>query len=266
MEIKTPDNKSPLRYPGGKTRACKIIEELLVSNLHMSTFTNLVSPFFGGGSFEFYMASKYNLFIHANDKFTPLINFWKHAQTSNDNLIETINALRPVTKDKFIAMRSNIFNSNVLPLDRAAYYFAINRCSFSGATLSGGYSLESSTKRFTDNSITNVSELNLKRVNFTNDDFSDFLTSTNLSKSLIFADPPYYLKKSNLYGDNGDLHEHFDHQKLYNTLRSLKKWVLCYNNTEYIKDLYQDYEIFDVNWSYGMNQSKESSEIIIISQ
>ena len=48
-------NKSPLRYPGGKTRACKKLEEILNENFNIRDFDNLVSPFFGGGSFEFYI-------------------------------------------------------------------------------------------------------------------------------------------------------------------------------------------------------------------
>ena len=39
---------------------------------------------------------------------------------------------------------------------------------------------------------------------------------------------------------------------------------MTYNDCEYIRELYKDYEIHDVNWKYGMNKSKESSEIVII--
>ena len=46
-------NKSPLRYPGGKTRACKVLEALVTEHFDLNEFTTLVSPFFGGGSFEF---------------------------------------------------------------------------------------------------------------------------------------------------------------------------------------------------------------------
>ena len=53
-------------------------------------------------------------------------------------------------------------NENIL--QQALQYFIINRCSFSGATLSGGFSLESSTKRFTTTSIERISKLNLEKV------------------------------------------------------------------------------------------------------
>ena len=41
---------------------------------------------------------------------------------------------------------------------------------------------------------------------------------------------------------------------------------MTYNNCDYIRNLYKDYIIIDANWSYGMNASKKSSEIIIISK
>ena len=69
-------NKSPLRYPGGKTRACKTLESILKNHFNIKLFKNIASPFIGGGSFEFYIQNKYKLNILANDKFTPLYTFW----------------------------------------------------------------------------------------------------------------------------------------------------------------------------------------------
>ena len=42
----------------------------------ISMIKTIISPFFGGGSFEFYMQNKYGLKLIVNDKFTPLYNFW----------------------------------------------------------------------------------------------------------------------------------------------------------------------------------------------
>ena len=41
---------------------------------------------------------------------------------------------------------------------------------------------------------------------------------------------------------------------------------MTYNNNDYIRNLYKDYKIIDVNWTYCMNKDKKSSEIIIISK
>ena len=54
-------NKSPLRYPGGKTRDCKKLEIILNDHFNLNKYKNIISPFFGGGSFEFYIQNNYKL-------------------------------------------------------------------------------------------------------------------------------------------------------------------------------------------------------------
>ena len=53
-------NISPLRYPGGKTRACKLLYTIINNNFDMANYTAVFSPFFGGGSFEFYLQNKFD--------------------------------------------------------------------------------------------------------------------------------------------------------------------------------------------------------------
>ena len=101
-----------------------------------------------------------------------------------------------------------------------------------------------------------------------NNDFTDFIDLSDLinDKRLIFLDPPYNLeKKSKLYGNNGDMHENFNHQLLFELIKTKRNWIMSYNNCDYIKSLYKDFIIIDVNWSYGMNHNKKSLEIVIIS-
>ena len=75
--------KSPLRYPGGKTRACSILDEII--NEKGFDKSVVISPFFGGGSFEFFLRTKYGSKLIVNDKFKPLISFWKSVQTRKVN-------------------------------------------------------------------------------------------------------------------------------------------------------------------------------------
>ena len=266
------NNVSPLRYPGGKTRACKVIDDTIQKYFTIESFDHLVSPFLGGGSFEFYFQNKYKKPLIVNDKFTPLYNFWVQVKNDKTSLCDRLKAITNVTKEDFIKYRKNILELNGNMLEQAILYFIINRCSFSGATLSGGFSEEASKKRFTESSIERINKLNLDHTTIYNLDFEEFLNNHTTEQSFIFLDPPYYLenKKSNLYGNNGDLHENFNHEKLYQVLTSKQQnWIITYNNCEYIKNLYKDYIIIDddnINWSYGMNKSKKSSEIIIISR
>jgi DNA adenine methylase len=261
------NNISPLRYVGGKTRACKIIEDILLKNFDINSFDTIVSPFFGGGSFEFYLQNKYNFKLIVNDKFIPLYNFWKQIKINKNILCDELRKIKSVTKEQFLDYRNTIMNLDDDILQQSIQYFIINRCSFSGSTLSGGFSQEASNKRFTESSINKIEELDFTNIEIYNNDFYDFINNYNINNSLMFLDPPYYLEnKSKLYGINGDLHKEFNHQLLFDLINMKKNWIITYNNCEYIRNLYKDYIFFDVNWSYGMNKCKKSSEIIIISK
>jgi len=253
---------SPLRYPGGKTRACKKLDEIFINN-----FTNIktiISPFIGGGSFELYLMNKYNVNIIANDKFKPLYSFWNTCKLNKIKLYNILNTCTSITKEQFIQYR-NIIMTEEDELKQAYYYFIINRCSFNGSTLSGGFSQEASIKRFTKSSIEKINTNCLDKFSISNKDFEDFLLNNNNNESLLFLDPPYYLEVgSKLYGFSGDMHETFDHKKLYYILSSRNNWMMTYNDCKYIRDLYKDFIIMDVDWSYGMNKSKKSSEIVIL--
>ena len=259
-------NTSPLRYPGGKTRACKILNEILTERYDMEQFDTVISPFFGGGSFEFYLQSKYNLHIQANDKFRPLYCFWNTCKTKKDDLVEILdNYIDYVDKTLFAQLREKIL-AETDDLQQSIMYFIINRCSFSGATMSGGFSLEASKKRFTTSSIERIRQLDLTFMDISNLDFEEFISNHKENdKAFMFLDPPYFLDKgSKLYGTNGDMHEHFDHDRLYDCLSDKTNWFMTYNNCDYVKNLYKDFTIVETGWSYGMNKTKESSEIVIL--
>ena len=261
------NNKSPLRYPGGKSRACKIIDEIINKYFDINKFDTIISPFFGGGSFEFYMQNKYNFKLIVNDKFTPLYNFWFQVKINKNVLCEELRKITIITKEDFMNYRKIIMSLNDNCLEQAIYYFIINRCSFNGSTLSGGFSLEASKKRFTETSINKIELLDFSNIDIYNYDFIDFINENHNEKQLLFLDPPYYLeKKSKLYGNNGDMHENFNHQFLFELIKTKKNWIMTYNNCDYIKNLYKDFIIINVNWTYGMNTDKKSSEIIIISK
>ena len=262
------NNKSPLRYPGGKTRACKQLEKLVCQHFDMTAIKNIISPFFGGGSFEFHLQNKYGMHIMANDKFTPLYTFWKTCKEDKNTLCQHLHEyIDKIDKEQFTHFRNTIMKEND-QLFQSVMYFIINRCSFSGSTLSGGFSLEASKKRFTKSSIERIKDLDLGAFDIQNLDFQDFmLLHTEHPSNMLFLDPPYYLEKnSNLYGNNGDMHENFDHMKLHECLTKRKNWIMTYNNCDFIRNLYKDYLIIETSWSYGMNKTKESSEIVIISK
>lgn len=257
---KTNPPKSPLRYPGGKSRAVKILDEYITK--YYPTRKHMLSPFFGGGSFEIHMRNK-GYTVSGNDLFNPLYTFWQTQKTNPTRLMEEIRKKMPITKEKFYSLRETVCETTD-PLDKASSYFLINRTSFSGATLCGGFSQEASTKRLTEGNLRTLAECNLTNISFTNLDCCVFLTQNPQTDStLVYADPPYYIEQY-IYGKNGDMHESFDHQAFATAIQKRKDWIVCYNDCPYIRDLYKGCRIFEVSWAYGMNSSKKSSEVLIL--
>lgn len=259
-------NKSPLRYAGGKTRACKILLDIFKAKYGATQINTIISPFFGGGSFEFALQDYLDCNVLANDKFKPLMAFWDFAKYDNADLCANIQSLRPMTKTSFLKFRGSIMTEKDR-LAQAAEYFTLNRCSYSGTTLSGGFSTDASKTRFNGNAILRVSQLHLDKFAFYCADFANFLGSIAPSDDqLIFADPPYAISNPKLYGKNGDLHENFDHVALHDAIMKFPNWIMTYNDCEYVRNLYADCNIASVGWKYGMNKSKESSEVVITPQ
>jgi len=250
---------SPLRYPGGKTRAIKILEPLVKQRF--PTQKMIISPFLGGGSFELHMLGL-GYKLNTNDLFKPLYTFWLMCMQQPAELQTLIKTYMPMTKEKFLQIRTSIVTDTV-PLSIAAKYFVINRSSFSGSTFCGGYSAESGEKRFTENSVRKIGALDLSGLTLENKDCLDFIRShPQTADTMLFLDPPYYIS-TYIYGRDGDMHEGFNHAALVDLLKERTDWILCYNDCPYIRELYKGYKIDTVSWAYGMNSTKKSSEILI---
>tara|TARA_Y100000310_G_scaffold290099_1_gene317006 strand:- start:729 stop:1577 length:849 start_codon:yes stop_codon:yes gene_type:complete len=273
--------KTPLRYPGGKSRAVKTLMEFIPEDCG-----ELCSPFLGGGSFELALAEK-GITVHGYDGFKPIVWFWKallkdpkrlaawvdmyrrrktyHYKAPRATEIKKIRAWGLSKKD-FERFREEIRfalrENHPFTLEAAAKVYAINRSSFSGGTFGGGFSERASYARFTDQQIEYIRNFKIDNLTVNH---ADFKHSMKKHDCFFYLDPPYFLEgdRSKLYGDHGDMHECFPHLALFSTLRKRDNWILSYNDCEEIRSLYRDYKIHEAEWTYGMNKSKKSSEIII---
>jgi DNA adenine methylase len=255
---------SVLRYPGGKSRAVKILSPLFPDDMEI-----LYSPFFGGGSVELNLAQRDTVReVLANDKFSLLINFWEQAKTNNTALADLAEQQRlGLDKDTFLHFRKTINDPLTTDIDKAVKFYCINRCSFSGSTFSGGFSKESSEKRFTKSGVDRLRRVDLTKFSFSNLCAIDFLSSVDTSnpRAYIYADPPYLLETNNLYGVRGDLHESFDHDAFAQRIKSLPRWILSYNDSPRVRELYTGHRFTVPNWAYGMSSNKASNEVVILS-
>lgn len=246
--------KSPLRYPGGKSRAVNCILGLLPPDIE-----RLCSPFIGGGSVELALAAR-GVEVRAYDAFPPLVNFWRTLLADAPGLANAVRRYYPMKKDAFYALQKQ--HSDITdPVESAAVFFALNRCSFSGTTLSGGMS--PGHPRFTAACINRLGDFKLQHLQVGRADFSESIPRH--SGDFLYLDPPYCIA-SKLYGTRGDHHQDFDHEGLANLLSLHDNWLLSYNDCEMVRDLYGGYLFKAPAWTYGMNASKVSNEVLIMSR
>ena len=255
-----------LRYPGGKFRARKHLESFIPNNTK-----NVLSPFIGGGSFELYLTQR-EINVYAYDAFSPLVNFWEVLLSEPEELFKKIESYGEITKEQFYVLKKEIIESKInhnQSVEQAAKFFIVNRCSFSGATLSGGYSQESARTRFTKSSRDKIKTFQNPYLNVEEKDFNISLKASNLDDKnidLIFLDPPYLLdkNKNTLYGIGGSHHKEFNHLRLKAILTKTETpFMLTYNDNMEVREMYKDFNITSLSWSYGMNSTKKSSEILI---
>ncbi len=247
-------SRSPLRYPGGKTRGLVHIIQYFPKGI-----TEMMSPFFGGGSVELFMASR-SVKVKGYDVFTSLVEFWQCLQQSPLALAEEIEKYYPLSKDNFYRLQT-VQREFATPIERAAVYYVLNRSSFSGATLSGGMSPQH--PRFTPSAIERIRTFYNPGFSIEQASFEQSL-SQNKDDLFCYLDPPYLIKSS-LYGKKGNAHKDFDHEALAAIITQRKNWVLSYNNCEEIRFLYKGFRIVMPEWKYGMSSDKASKEVLIIS-
>lgn len=229
--------KSPLRYPGGKTRAIPYLRE------HLPKVTSIVSPFFGGGSFELDCISR-GIKVKGYDNFAPLVNFWDMALLNPKHLADKVEQrLMPMSKPLFYQCRDEV----VSDWASAANFYALNRCSFSGLGYLGGYSKTAAETRFTKKNLDRLRNFKAPGLTVRHADFTKTLMKH--PKEFLFCDPPYYTTEK-LYGKTAN--NQFPHKLLAHALMARPSGVgfmLCYNDCDTIRELYKGCRIIEVTWS-----------------
>jgi DNA adenine methylase len=244
--------RSPLRYPGGKSRALGAILERFPSSV-----TEFREPFVGGGSVFIAVRQRYpDARVWINDLNTDLVAFWMSARDENAQLIRDLRLIRNLVHDGRVLFDFWRGYEPVDDYERALRFFVLNRISFSGTTDSGGYSSHAFHSRFTDSSIDRVAKLEgiLEGVRITNLDYSDVLLEAG-DEAFAFLDPPYLsATPSKLYGKGGDLHTSFDHLALARIVAGLPyPWLMTYDDSLEIQRLYADHHLEPWSLQYGMN-------------
>lgn len=246
--------KTPLRYPGGKSRVVDAILERFPKD-----FLEFREPFVGGGSVFLAVRQKFpSIPVWINDLNTDLIAFWKTVQGDVTALTLELRKVRNNEHDGsalFERLRSS-FEHDLTDFERAVRFFILNRITFSGTVDSGGYSQQSFDGRFTASSIDRLEMIAplLSGVKISNLDYNELIKAAG-KDVFIFLDPPYYsATKSRLYGKNGNLHTGFNHLEFSQAMRRCQHlWLITYDDCSEIRQQFQFAELEDFSVQYGMN-------------
>ena len=266
--------KTPLRYPGGKSRACVKLETFLPD---LRDYREFREPFLGGGSVAIHITKKYpHLDIWVNDLYEPLVNFWKTLQDDGYKMFKRLQELKSRYPDQesarglFLEAKELVNDHSISPLFRACSFYVINKCSFSGLTESSSFSRQASDSNFSMRGIEKLPGYTqiIENWKITNISYEKLLTDNR--DTFTYLDPPYDIK-DNLYGKKGDMHKSFDHDVFAsNCDRFVAPQLISYNSSQLVKERFKTWEAGEFGLTYTMRsvgeymrEQKERKELVL---
>ena len=265
--------KTPLRYPGGKSRACTKMDQYFPD---LNKYAEFREPFLGGGSVAIHVSKKYpHLKITVNDLYEPLINFWVQLQQFGDELTNKLKDYKtnhpnpeygPQVEDfkypaleLFLNAKEAINNKSLDDIERAAAFYIVNKCSFSGLTESSSFSKQASVSNFSMRGIEKlpgyseiISHWHINQYSY------EYCLRENIHDDLfMYLDPPYDIK-DNLYGKSGSMHKGFDHDKFADDCaNSTIDMLVSYNSDQLVKDRFTGWTAAEFDLTYTMRSVGE---------
>ena len=266
--------KTPLRYAGGKSRACVKMDPYFPD---LRDYDEFRESFLGGGSVAIHITKKYPLLdIWVNDLYEPLVNFWQQLQTFGYDLKSELvdrklaNNTPELARELFLKSKDHINDKTQSNFNRAVAFYIVNKCSFSGLTESSSFSPQASNSNFSLRGIYKLPEYSklIEKWRITNYSY-DYLMDGNKG-AFMYLDPPYDIK-DNLYGNKGSMHKGFDHDKFAadcdaNDMDQL----VSYNSDQLVKDRFKDWNAAEFDLTYTMRsvgeymrEQKERKELLL---
>ena len=240
---------SPLRYPGGKGKVARFVSAVVRHNgLSDGTY---VEPYAGGAAvaWELLLTGLVRR-VEINDISRPIYAFWHAVLHHTDELCRLI-ADTPVDVESWQAAKNTFSAPDAADdLQLGFAMFFLNRTNRSGILNGGIIGGRNQTGRWKIDARYNKRDLLQKidriasmrsRIKVSNLDAIAFLDSRLPSwntKTLVYLDPPYYVKGGQLYYD---FYSHKDHAAVAQKVTTMQgvRWMVSYDDAAEIHDLYK---------------------------
>ncbi len=267
---------SPLRYPGGKSALAPFLTRTIkINNLAGCSY---YEPFAGGAGAAIRLLREGSVSeLHLNDLDSRISSFWHAVLHESERLVKAIMSVRlsisEWKKQQTICRRADT-NS---PFELGFSTLYMNRCNRSGILLGsapiGGYTQTGTWRidaRFNRETLAKrvlaIARIR-DQIHITNMDALEFLT-TNLAQKerlkhvFIYLDPPYYSNSSRLYMNS---YTDSDHKNLANYMQRQRtlNWIMSYDDTDFIKNLYGDCDISHLSLQYSLQRKRRAQELLI---
>lgn len=250
---------SPLRYPGGKATLFNFFSTLLRENNLIGY--DYAEPYAGGSGLALKLLMKeYVATIHINDLDVSIYSFWHSILNHNTRFCDWIENIDVTIENWKYYKQIQRTKELVDPFELAKSTFYLNRTNVSGVIkggIIGGLSQKGKYKmdvRFNKKDLINRIrriEKFKRRIKIYNKDGVNFVKAIDKKQAntILYIDPPYYLKGSELYMN---FFKEKDHKRLLKQIDKINSnWVISYDNNEFIIDLYKNYKTM----SYDFKQS-----------
>lgn len=264
---------SPLRYPGGKGKLAPLMEILIDETGHRGG--TYIEPFAGGAGIALELLEKGIVSeIVINDLDKGIYSFWRAILTETNRFINDINNIDISMEEWYRQRNICMQQTHKYSYELGFATFYMNRTNRSGIIkggVIGGIQQAGKWKmdaRFNkENLIERILLVakNKSQIKLYNKDIESFLLNyvpKYEKNAFIYFDPPYFKKGEELYLNFFNYNDHKRIEKMINN--SVRcDWVITYDNSPEIINLYKQYEIkkFDLNYSVGTK--RKASEIII---
>lgn len=262
---------TPLRYPGGKGRLSQYVCDLIGMNDLVGG--HYAEPYAGGAAIGItLMYLEYVSHIHLNDLNKPVFSFWKSACENTEELVRLVRDKKP-TMAEWKRQRAVLESKNASPLELGFATLFLNRTNHSGIIWGGVIGGKDQSGPWKVDARYDPLILSKKiekigrfapRINLYNLDAEKFISKhvgQLPKKSLIYFDPPYYVKGKKLYENH---YEHADHERLSKLVRHIKqKWIVSYDNARPIRQFYSSYEKQTFGIHYTAQDRYNATEIMV---